>query len=95
MTSEDELIAAADELIARPRDLPEPAERKRLREAHGLTQDDVAKKFRVSRATVIAWEAGRKEPRTPHRRAYAHLLRGLAELYPADSARDDTKEESR
>lgn len=80
--TEADLIAAADELLAQG--LPVPAERRRLRKAHGLTQAAVAEKFGVSRETVHGWESGRTEPRPAHRRAYAHLLRGLADRYPAD-----------
>ncbi|MGW7313143.1 telomere-associated protein Tap [Streptomyces sp. NPDC054865] len=78
-----ELFDAVDALIASRATLPPPAERKRLRAAHGLTIDEVATALKVRRATVSGWEAGKTEPRPPERDAYARLLKQLAELYPA------------
>ncbi|MFE0775923.1 telomere-associated protein Tap [Streptomyces sp. NPDC058861] len=83
-----ELFDAVDALLASRAPLPPPAERKRLRSAHGLTIDEVASALQVRRATVSAWESGRTEPRPPERDAYAHLLDGLAKLYPADTDTD-------
>ncbi|MFF7858027.1 telomere-associated protein Tap [Streptomyces sp. NPDC007904] len=77
-----ELFEAVDTLVASRSPLPPPAERKRLRKAHGLTVDQVATALKVRRATVSAWENGKTEPRPPEREAYARLLRQLAELYP-------------
>lgn len=78
-----ELFDAVDALIASRATLPPPAERKRLRAAHGLTIDEVATALKVRRATVSGWESGKTEPRPPERDAYARLLKQLAELYPA------------
>ncbi|MEV6793205.1 helix-turn-helix transcriptional regulator [Streptomyces sp. NPDC051320] len=78
-----ELFAAVDALVASRSPLPPPAERKRLRAAHGLTIDEVATALQVRRATVSGWESGKTEPRPPERDAYARLLEKLAELYPA------------
>ncbi len=78
-----ELFDAVDALLASRAALPPPAERKRLRAAHGLTIDEVATALKVRRATVSGWEAGKTEPRPPERDAYARLLDKLAELYPA------------
>ncbi|MGC5400711.1 telomere-associated protein Tap [Streptomyces sp. DT20] len=78
-----ELFDAVDALLASRATLPPPAERKRLRAAHGLTIDEVAKALEVRRATVSGWESGKTEPRPPERDAYARLLDKLAELYPA------------
>ncbi|MFD7291573.1 telomere-associated protein Tap [Streptomyces sp. NPDC059863] len=78
-----ELFDAVDALIASRSPLPPPAERKRLRQAHGLTLDEVAAALQVRRATVSGWEAGRTEPRPPERDAYARMLKQLAQLYPA------------
>ncbi|MFE9137791.1 telomere-associated protein Tap [Streptomyces sp. NPDC007355] len=80
-----ELFDAVDALIASRSPLPPPAERKRLRQAHGLTLDEVAAALQVRRATVSGWEAGKTEPRPPERDAYARLLKQLAQLYPADA----------
>ncbi|MEU1481565.1 helix-turn-helix transcriptional regulator [Streptomyces sp. NPDC005760] len=78
-----ELFDAVDALIASRSPLPPPAERKRLRQAHGLTLDEVAAALQVRRATVSGWEAGKTEPRPPERDAYARMLKQLAHLYPA------------
>ncbi|CAL9675189.1 hypothetical protein SUDANB178_07692 (plasmid) [Streptomyces sp. enrichment culture] len=80
-----ELFDAVDALVASRAKLPPPAERKRLRAAHGLTIEEVAAALKVRRATVSGWEAGKTEPRPPERDAYARLLDKLAELYPADA----------
>ncbi|MFE0645670.1 telomere-associated protein Tap [Streptomyces sp. NPDC058877] len=81
-----ELFDAVDALLASRATLPPPAERKRLRAAHGLTIDEVATALKVRRATVSGWESGKTEPRPPERDAYARLLDKLAELYPAAPA---------
>ncbi|MFD9353949.1 telomere-associated protein Tap [Streptomyces sp. NPDC060031] len=82
------LFAAVDALLeeAAAKDaLPHPDERKRLREAAGLSQDQIAKALSVRRETVTSWETGRTAPRPPKRAAYARLLEGLADLHPADA----------
>ncbi|WP_329130350.1 telomere-associated protein Tap [Streptomyces sp. NBC_00670] len=83
-----ELFDAVDALVASRAPLPPAEERKRLRQAHGLTLDDVAAALKVRRATVSGWESLKKptEPRGPEREAYARLLNKLAELYPAPAA---------
>ncbi|WP_097984053.1 telomere-associated protein Tap [Streptomyces sp. f150] len=78
-----ELFDAVDALVASRSPLPPPAERKRLRQAHGLTLEEVAATLEVRRATVGAWESGKTEPRPPQREPYAHLLKQLARLYPS------------
>ncbi|MFD7981079.1 telomere-associated protein Tap [Streptomyces sp. NPDC059071] len=89
-----ELFDAVDALLASRAVLPPPAERKRLRAAHGLTIDEVATALQVRRATVSGWESGKTEPRPPERDAYARLLDRLAKLYPAPAdtgaAEEDT-----
>ncbi|WP_285549121.1 helix-turn-helix transcriptional regulator, partial [Streptomyces lavendulae] len=80
------LFAAVDALLeeaAAQDGLPHPDERKRLREAAGLSQDQIAKALSVRRETVTSWETGRTAPRPPKRAAYARLLEGLAALHPA------------
>jgi DNA-binding transcriptional regulator YiaG len=78
-----ELFDAVDALIASRSPLPPPAERRRLRQAHALTLDEVATTLGVRRATVGGWESGKAEPRLPEREAYARLLKQLTQLYPA------------
>jgi transcriptional regulator with XRE-family HTH domain len=83
-----ELFDAVDALVASRAPLPPAEERKRLRQAHGLTLDEVAAALKVRRATVSGWESLKRpiEPRGPEREAYARLLNKLAELYPAPAA---------
>jgi hypothetical protein len=78
-----ELFDAVNALIAQQSVLPPPAERERLRKAHGLTQGQLAGALDVRRATIVSWEKGTTEPRPPQRDAYAHFLTELGKLYPA------------
>ncbi|MFD9323838.1 helix-turn-helix transcriptional regulator [Streptomyces sp. NPDC060053] len=94
-TKRSELLSAIDSLLESASPLPAPAERRRLREAHGFTQEQLAQALRVRRPTVSAWEAGKAEPRQPEREAYGRLLGRLAELHSAAPAtperhREDT-----
>ncbi|MER6472413.1 telomere-associated protein Tap [Streptomyces collinus] len=83
-----ELFDAVDALVASRSSLPPPAERRRLRQAHALTLDEVAAALGVRRATVGDWELGKTEPRPPQRDAYARLLEQLTQLYPAVEGTD-------
>ncbi|MFJ1601498.1 telomere-associated protein Tap [Streptomyces sp. NPDC088261] len=85
MSTENELFGAVDALLGQVahEDLPAPAERKRLREASGLSQAQIAAALGARREAVGSWEAGRTEPRPPKRAAYARLLEGLAARFPA------------
>ncbi|AJF66881.1 helix-turn-helix domain-containing protein [Streptomyces vietnamensis] len=56
--------------------LPTPKERRRLREALALSEEQVAEAMGVTKATVRAWETGRSTPRGRKREAYARLLTG-------------------
>nr|WP_181411776.1 helix-turn-helix transcriptional regulator [Streptomyces sp. FR1] len=84
MSTENELFSAVDALLEQVAqdDLPVPAERKRLREAAGLSQAQIAKALDARREAVGNWETGRTEPRPPKRAAYARLLEGLAARFP-------------
>ncbi|MEU1132664.1 helix-turn-helix transcriptional regulator [Streptomyces sp. NPDC005900] len=85
MPTEDELFSAVDALLEEVAqdDLPSPEERKRLREAAGISQEQIAKALKSRRETVGNWESGVTEPRPPKRAAYARLLEGLAQRFPA------------
>ncbi|MGW7276598.1 telomere-associated protein Tap [Streptomyces sp. NPDC054864] len=85
MPTEDELFSAVDALLEEVAqdDLPTPAERRRLREAAGLSQEQIARALKARREAVGNWESGRTEPRPPKRAAYARLLERLAERFPA------------
>ncbi|TGA91163.1 helix-turn-helix transcriptional regulator [Streptomyces sp. MZ04] len=92
MSTENELFGAVDALLEQVAqdDLPDPAERKRLREAAGLSQAQIARALDARREAVGNWEAGRTEPRPPKRAAYARLLEGLAERFPAPPGAEPT-----
>ncbi|MGW7429405.1 helix-turn-helix domain-containing protein [Streptomyces sp. NPDC054861] len=57
-----------------PLALPSPKERRRLREALALSEDQLAEAMGVTRATVRSWETGRTAPRGRKREAYMKLL---------------------
>ena len=84
MPTEKDLFSAVDALLDQVAqdDLPAPAERKRLRETAGLSQDQIAKALDTRREAIGNWESGRTEPRPPKRAAYARLLEGLAARFP-------------
>lgn len=54
--------------------LPSPKERRRLREAKALSEEQIATAVGVTRATVRSWETGRATPRGRKREAYARLI---------------------
>ncbi|MGW4030122.1 helix-turn-helix transcriptional regulator, partial [Streptomyces sp. NPDC004838] len=54
--------------------LPSPKERRRLRRAKSLSEEQVASAIGVTKATVRAWETGRSDPQGRRREAYAKLL---------------------
>ncbi|MFJ8774413.1 helix-turn-helix domain-containing protein [Streptomyces microflavus] len=58
--------------------LPCPAERRRLREAWGLSTGQLAAAFGITPATVRSWERGRTSPTGRRRVAYARFLLGLS-----------------
>ncbi|MEU3954031.1 helix-turn-helix transcriptional regulator [Streptomyces achromogenes] len=69
--------------------LPPPRVRARLRLAAGLTQRDIADAVGVKRVAVARWEQGQVHPRRPHRTAYIHLLKRLAERFPEAAKLDE------
>ncbi|MFD7748618.1 helix-turn-helix domain-containing protein [Streptomyces sp. NPDC059698] len=54
--------------------LPSPKERRRLREAKALSEEQVAEAVGVTRATVRSWETGRTSPRGRKRALYARII---------------------
>ncbi|MER5564076.1 helix-turn-helix domain-containing protein [Streptomyces sp. NPDC002506] len=88
MPTENELFNAVDALLEQVAqdDLPVPAERRRLREAAGLSQAQIAMALDARREAVGNWESGKTEPRPPKRAAYARLLEGLTARFPAPAA---------
>lgn len=83
MASEEELFASVDALLEEEPQLPQPAERARLREAAGVTQARLAGALKSTTQTVKNWENGRSEPKPPRLEAYQRLLNGWAAKYPA------------
>ncbi|MYY09458.1 helix-turn-helix domain-containing protein [Streptomyces sp. SID4919] len=68
----------ASAVSRKPVPLPPPKERRRLREARSLSQEDVAARVGVTRETVRSWETGRTDPRGRKRDAYAAFLVAIA-----------------
>lgn len=60
-------------------ELPQPAERRRLREAVGLSQQEVADALGVTRAAVGHWETGLRSPRGRLLAEYVTVIRVLRE----------------
>lgn len=60
-------------------DLPDPEERRRLREAAGLSQQEVADALGVTRAAVGHWETGSRSPRGRRLAEYVDVIRVLRE----------------
>lgn len=58
-------------------DLPEPEQRRSIREAAGLTQQDIADVVGVSRQAITAWEAGDRYPRKAQLARYVEALTAL------------------
>ncbi|MET9774584.1 helix-turn-helix transcriptional regulator [Streptomyces sp. NPDC006367] len=87
MTAENELFSAVDALLEQVAqdDLPPVPERRRLREAAGLSQAQIAAALGTRREAVGNWESGRTAPRPPQRAAYARLLEGLAARFPPET----------
>lgn len=77
-----DLTAAVDALLARPDLMPPPGVRAQLRKASGLTQEEVAEVFGVTRVAFHRWETGAATPRRRHRDAYVRLLNGWAAKHP-------------
>ncbi|MFJ8510762.1 helix-turn-helix domain-containing protein [Streptomyces avermitilis] len=77
-----ELLDAVEALLARPELLPSPEVRARLRKADGLTQEEVAEVFGVTRVAFHRWETGVAKPRRRHLEAYVRLLDGWAAKHP-------------
>ncbi|MFJ3541440.1 helix-turn-helix domain-containing protein [Streptomyces rubiginosohelvolus] len=64
--------STTDEAAVPP--LPSPKERRRLREAKSLSEEEVAAAVGVTQATVRSWETGRASPRGRKRALYAKLI---------------------
>ncbi|MEU0660142.1 sigma factor-like helix-turn-helix DNA-binding protein [Streptomyces lavendulocolor] len=67
--------------------LPTPKERRRLREALSLSEEQLAQLVGVTRATVRSWETGRTSPRGRKRDTYMRILGGAGEDHPTGTGR--------
>ncbi|MEU0356273.1 helix-turn-helix domain-containing protein [Streptomyces cyaneofuscatus] len=80
--------STTDEAAAPP--LPSsPKERRRLREAKSLSEEQVAAAVGVTRATVRSWETGRTTPRGRKRALYAKLIAPDPKPKPAPKPRPE------
>jgi DNA-binding transcriptional regulator YiaG len=59
------------------RDLPPPGVCRSIRQAAGVSLDDVARVLGVTRQCVSYWEAGRHAPRGRNRDQYVEVVRTL------------------
>ncbi|MFJ3205838.1 helix-turn-helix domain-containing protein [Streptomyces sp. NPDC086989] len=73
----EELHAALDAFMAQHPVLPPPADRTRLRECFGATQEQFGEVLGVSRLTVSMWERGKTDPKGSNRRNYVKLLQQI------------------
>jgi transcriptional regulator with XRE-family HTH domain len=80
------MTAAQEELLARVRArrvVPIAAERKRIREAAGVSQHELAKALGVSWTAIWRWEQGSRPREHEHEVAYADLLNELKRVAAA------------
>lgn len=66
--------------LARAAELPAPAERRRIREAAGVSQQQIADELGVSHMAVSYWECGKWTPTLENAIAYRSLLGQLADV---------------
>ena len=64
--------------LARRAELPAPAERRRIREAAGVSQQQVADELGVSATALSYWERGTWTPTLENAVAYRRILDELA-----------------
>lgn len=67
------------ELVRDRRDLPPPQRRREVRQAAGLSLDEMASALGVTKQAVGRWESGERFPRPPALHAYLRLLREIEE----------------
>lgn len=60
-------------------DLPDPKQRKSIREAAGLSQQELADFIGVTRAAVANWESGTRTPRGQRLTRYVEAIRTLTD----------------
>jgi transcriptional regulator with XRE-family HTH domain len=71
----DDVLAQA----AAARELPTAAEARAIREAAGITQQQIGDVVGVDRATICRWESGKRRPRGANVRFYFAVLKRIVE----------------
>jgi DNA-binding transcriptional regulator YiaG len=79
MTVTDIAAGLSAEMQRNARRLPPPPTRRALREAAGLTTEQLGHVLGVTRQTVSNWETGRRTPRGAQLESYLEALRFLRE----------------
>lgn len=72
-------MSALAEQVKRARRLPPPAVARAIRDAAGVSQQQVADELGVNRVSVARWELGERVPRGELRLRYIDLLDELRE----------------
>jgi transcriptional regulator with XRE-family HTH domain len=75
MVDVKEIVARAH----RRRELPPPQARQAIRQAAGISQEELASALGVSRQTVANWERGTRFPSSDHLVPYGRVLQRLAD----------------
>jgi transcriptional regulator with XRE-family HTH domain len=78
-------VSATDKARAK-RLLPPPRERARIREAAGLSLDDLARDLGVHRTTILRWERDLRAPTGENVVRYATVLGQLQRLVTEEQA---------
>ena len=65
------------ERVRELRELPDPSERRRLRQTAGVSTIDVGRAIGVAPQTIGMWERGQRRPSARHLAAYLEVLRVL------------------
>jgi len=68
------MTTLVDTVAERRRLALQPAVARAVREAAGVSQQDVAAELGVHRVTIGRWESGRRRPTGEQLRRYAHLI---------------------
>ncbi len=67
-----------------PPELPTPQACRHLRESMGLSRTQIAAQIGVSESSIVAWEAGARNPKGLQRKAYAEALQEIEDYLSGD-----------